>query len=83
MNDGINNAGLFLRAIDCCMIPNNKGESDIDKNDVFNLDSKRIKQVEDGINTFFGNEGKRQALELFFKQDTGAKKILHYKDNNR
>lgn len=34
MNDGINNAGLFLRAIDCCMIPNNKGESDIDKNDV-------------------------------------------------
>lgn len=74
MNDGINNAGLFLRAIDCCMIPNNKGESDIDKNDVFNLDSKRIKQVEDGINTFFGNEGKRQALELFLSRILEQKK---------
>ena len=78
MNDGINNAGLFLRAIDCCMIPNNKGESDIDKNDVFNLDSKRIKHVEDGINT-----RQKAGIGTFFKQDTGAKKILHYKDNNR
>lgn len=83
MNDEISNAGLFLRAIDCCMIPNNNRESDIAKNDIFYLESKTIKYAEAGINTFFGNEGKRQALELFFKQDTGAKKILYYKDNNR
>lgn len=74
MNDEISNAGLFLRAIDCCMIPNNNRESDIAKNDIFYLESKTIKYAEAGINTFFGNEGKRQALELFLSRILEQKK---------